>query len=97
MPRRKPIPHKAVTANADSGRTTGRTRPESERSEGGIADADLAALVAAWPTLPDPIRAAIRALVGTVAPTPTREGVLPGGGRILDTGGSSREPSTEKV
>jgi hypothetical protein len=27
---------------------------------------DLAALVAAWPTLPDHIRAAIRALVGTV-------------------------------
>ena len=37
------------------------------KSEGGIPDADLAALVAPWPTLPDHIRAAIRALVGTVA------------------------------
>lgn len=37
-----------------------------QQSEGGIPDADLATLVAAWPTLPDPIRAAIRALVGTV-------------------------------
>jgi hypothetical protein len=27
--------------------------------------------VSAWPTLPDHIRAAVRALVGTVAPTPT--------------------------
>ncbi len=39
----------------------GRTR------EGGIADADLAALVTAWPALPEPIKAAIRALLGTVA------------------------------
>jgi len=30
----------------------------------------LAALVAAWPNLPEPIRAAIRALIGTVALTP---------------------------
>jgi len=29
-------------------------------------DPDLAALVAAWPTLPDHIRAAVRALLGTV-------------------------------
>ena len=36
------------------------------------ADADLAALIAAWSTLPDPIRAAIRALVGTVATVVTR-------------------------
>jgi hypothetical protein len=55
----------------ESGRTAGRTRHESRESEGGIPDADLAALVAAWPALPDHIRAAIRALVGTVAPTPT--------------------------
>ncbi len=45
------------------GRTAGRT---SEQTEGGIPDADLAALVAAWPTLPEPIKAAIRALVGAV-------------------------------
>lgn len=47
----------------DSGRTTGRT---SMTSEGGIPDPDLAALVAAWPTLPARIRAAVLALVGTV-------------------------------
>jgi hypothetical protein len=35
-------------------------------NEGGIHDADLAALIAAWPTLPVPIKAAIRALVATV-------------------------------
>ncbi|MFO0930797.1 MAG: hypothetical protein U0736_27825 [Gemmataceae bacterium] len=29
-------------------------------------DDDLAALIDAWPTLPDPIRVAIRALLGTV-------------------------------
>lgn len=37
------------------------------QGEGGISDPDLAALVAAWPTLPEPIRVAIRAMVGTVA------------------------------
>ena len=66
LPRRKHNTHKVVTANADSGRTTGRTRPENEgKVEAGTPDPDLAALVAAWPTLPDPIRAAIRALVAT--------------------------------
>src|SRR5262249_28889401 len=45
------------------------TLPQITLPEGGILDPDLAALVVAWPTLPDPIRAAIRALVGTVAPT----------------------------
>ena len=65
MPRRKPKPHKAVTPSADSGCSAGCS---DQRSEGDIPDADLAALVAAWPTLPDPIKAAIRTLVGTVAP-----------------------------
>jgi hypothetical protein len=36
-------------------------------SEGGTPDADLTVLMAAWPTLPEHIRAAIRALVGTIA------------------------------
>jgi hypothetical protein len=43
--------------------TAGRS---DQQSEGGIPDADLAALVAAWPKLPDSIRAAIRASVSTV-------------------------------
>ncbi len=37
-----------------------------EQSEGGIPDAELAALVAAWPTLSEPIKAAIRAMLGSV-------------------------------
>jgi len=37
------------------------------QSEGGTADAELAALVAAWPNLPEHIRAAIRALVTSAA------------------------------
>jgi hypothetical protein len=44
----------------ERGRTAGRT---SQQSEGDIHDAELAALVAAWPHLPEHIRAAIRALV----------------------------------
>jgi hypothetical protein len=65
-PRCKPNPHKAVTPSADSGCSAGCS---DQRSEGDIPDADLAALVAAWPTLPDPIKAAIRALVGTATGT----------------------------
>jgi hypothetical protein len=40
----------------------------SEESDGSIPDADLARLIAAWPTLPEPIKAAIRALLGTIIP-----------------------------
>jgi hypothetical protein len=39
----------------------------TREAEGGIPDADLAALVAAWPMLAEPLKAAIRAIVGTVA------------------------------
>jgi hypothetical protein len=42
------------------GRTTGRTE------EADTIDAELTALVSAWHGLPLPIRAAIRALIGTV-------------------------------
>jgi hypothetical protein len=42
----------------ESGRTAGRTRP----SEGGITDADLAALIDAWPALPRNVREAIALL-----------------------------------
>lgn len=52
-----------VTSIPITGRSAGRS---DDTSEGGIADADLAALVAAWPTLPEAIKAAIRALVGSV-------------------------------
>jgi len=62
MQRRKLKSDKLVTSNDDSGRTTGRTRLEGRKSEGGIVGADLAALMAAWPTLPDHIRATIRTL-----------------------------------
>jgi hypothetical protein len=38
------------------------------RSEGGVTDTDLAAIIAAWPTLPDHIRAAILALAQAADP-----------------------------
>ena len=48
-------------ARADErGRSAGRS---DQQSEGGTVDAELGALVAAWPHLPEHIRAAIRALV----------------------------------
>ena len=59
-----PKPHKDNTKSDAAGRSAGRS---DEQGEGGITDADLTALVAAWPTLPEPIKAAIRALIGTVA------------------------------
>lgn len=37
-------------------------------SEGGITDPELAALVAAWPTLPEPIRRAMLSLIRAAAP-----------------------------
>ena len=54
---------------APSGCTAGCT---GEQSEGGIPDAELAALVAAWPTLPEPIKAAIRAMLGSVKAPPEK-------------------------
>jgi len=62
-PRRKPNPRKQIATSDDAGRSAGRSDP----SEGGIPDAELTAIVAAWPTLPEHIRAAIRALIGTIA------------------------------
>jgi hypothetical protein len=47
--------------------STGIPEHSDLRSEGGIHDADLDRLVAVWPTLPEAIRAAIRALVATVS------------------------------
>ena len=57
----KTLESMGFSPSAPAGCTAGCT---SEQSEGGIPDAELAALVAAWPTLPVPIRAAIRALIG---------------------------------
>ncbi len=55
----------------DAGRTSLRTSPAEGPS-------DLARVVDAWPTLPDPIRRAVLALVGTAAPA------APTAGRDLD-------------
>ncbi|MFO0842099.1 MAG: hypothetical protein U0797_06810 [Gemmataceae bacterium] len=52
-----------ATARCSAGRS-------DRQDEGGTADPDLAALVAAWPTLPDPVRAAVKALVGAVTGPP---------------------------
>ncbi len=54
---------KPVTPTEAAARSAGCS---DQQGEGGIPDAELAALVAAWPTLPEPIKAAIRALLGTV-------------------------------
>jgi len=61
-PRRKTKPHKAVMPDAVLGCSIGCS---DQKNEGGIADPDLAALIAAWLTLPDLIRVPIRALVAT--------------------------------
>jgi hypothetical protein len=63
VPRSKPLKNKQFIIPEDTGRTAGRTREISEADE---SDADLAALVAAWPTLPGPIKTAIRALVAAI-------------------------------
>ena len=62
-PFRKSHKSKNIEAQPTNRCTAGRTRSEKPQPEGGILDADLAALVAAWPTLPDPIKAAILAMV----------------------------------
>jgi len=54
-----------IQAFAGTDAETSSAGRSEQRGEGGIADADLAALVAAWATLPEPIKAAIRALVGS--------------------------------
>ena len=63
LPVPNPIPDLPFTSNSVAGCTAGCT---SKKSEGEIPDAELAALLAAWPTLSVPIRAAIRALIGAV-------------------------------
>ena len=54
----------------DTSETPGRSAGRSDTTgEGGPpADPDLAALIAAWPTLPPHIRAAVQALVATTRP-----------------------------
>ena len=54
------INEQCLRQTTDAGRSAGRS---DEQGEGGITDADLARLVAAWPTLPEPIRRAMIALI----------------------------------
>ena len=74
---RKRLVSRTVAKDGQGGtRTTCEFAGETTLSDRGGAESgalltlapELAALVAAWPTLPDPIKSAIRALVGTVAP-----------------------------
>ena len=58
-----PIIYKPLTSNPSSGCTAGCTRKQSDT---GTPDAELSTIIDAWPTLPEPIKAAIRALLGTV-------------------------------
>ena len=72
-----PLPDKPFPSAAPVGRSARR----GDTTPNGDTDPELVALVAAWPTLPDPINAAIRALVGIAAgpsghrfiPAPHRE------------------------
>ena len=58
-----PLPN----ANPDIGLRLTDGEGRSEQCVGEITEADLAALVVSWPTLPEPIKAAIRALIGAVS------------------------------
>ena len=60
-PNAKSIPISALQQATDAGCS-------GERREGGITDPELARVVAAWPTLPEPIRRAMLALIRAVAP-----------------------------
>ena len=64
MPVRKPLLNLPFTSNPSSGCSAGCSDVKTEE---GTPDAELFAIVDAWPTLPEPIKAAIRALLGSVA------------------------------
>src|SRR5262249_25945651 len=61
------LKNKSFAASDTGASSAGRSKQQGEED---APDAELAALMAAWPTLPEHIRAAIRALVGTVATAP---------------------------
>jgi hypothetical protein len=63
-PRRNANSENSLRDVSPVGRSAGRS---DYPGEGGTADADLAALVAAWPTLPEPIKRAVLALVNAAA------------------------------
>lgn len=58
----KSLENKAIPHLQDAGRSAGRS---GNTSEGGISDPELARVVTAWPGLPEPIRRAVMALIGT--------------------------------
>ena len=62
-PQRNANAAKTLQLTLPFGRTTGRTSMENEE---GTPDAELTEIMRAWPTLPEPIKAAVRALLGTV-------------------------------
>ena len=57
----KPNVNKGIVQIPSEGRSAGRSELQSGR--GGL-DTELAEFIAVWPTLPEPIRAAMRALIG---------------------------------
>ena len=68
VPRSKPLSNKLIPSDAAAGCSAGCS---DRQGEGGPPpDPDLAALVVAWPSLPPYIRATVRALLATAAPTP---------------------------
>jgi hypothetical protein len=61
VPRLKVLSSKLYAPKIVGRCTTGRTR---QTSDGGITDPGLAAMIAAWPTLPEAIKDAIMAIMG---------------------------------
>ena len=64
-PNAKAIATNSLYKNAAGGCSAGCS---GVTSEGGNTDPELTALVAAWPTLPEPIRRAMLALIRAAAP-----------------------------
>jgi hypothetical protein len=58
-------PHSAEGADLP---TTSADTPAPDALPDALTDPDLVRIVGAWPTLPEPIRRAILALVGTTSP-----------------------------
>jgi hypothetical protein len=66
-----------------AGRSAGRSGDATEQAEGGPPlDAELATLVAAWPTLPDALRRAVVAIVGSHIPPAVAHMPTPAGDEL---------------
>lgn len=69
-----------------TGNKSGNTdaRLGDRKGEGMPGDPELAALISAWPELPQPLRAGIAAMVRSVCPSSCADGVGPAAGTVSD-------------